>query len=120
LGSVLQKSVPAEADGAVHITPAAKAAAAAPTVALKTLVFMLGFLFSSKTTALVAAGYSANSICSITLTRAARFFSSRVRLLSSQLQWRSHGRQPTGSRILVIERNGVIEVSHRRCAHLMV
>jgi len=41
----LQKSLPAEADGAVHITPAAKAAAAPPTVALNTLVFMLGFLF---------------------------------------------------------------------------
>jgi hypothetical protein len=46
LGSVLQKSVPAEADGAVHITPAAKAAAAAPSVAFKTLVFMSGFLFT--------------------------------------------------------------------------
>jgi hypothetical protein len=41
----LQKSLPAEADGAVHITPAAKAAAAPPTVAINTLVFMLGFLF---------------------------------------------------------------------------
>ena len=48
----MQKSLPAEADGAVHITPAAKAAAAPPTVAINTLVFMLGFLFSSKTTAL--------------------------------------------------------------------
>jgi hypothetical protein len=48
----LQKSLPAEANGAVHITPAAKAAAAPPTVAVNTLVFMLGFLFSSKTTAL--------------------------------------------------------------------
>jgi hypothetical protein len=38
--------VSAEAEGAVHITPAAKAAAAAPTVAINTLVFMLGFLFS--------------------------------------------------------------------------
>jgi hypothetical protein len=38
--------VSAEADGAVHITPAAKAAAAAPTVAINTLVFMLGFLLS--------------------------------------------------------------------------
>jgi hypothetical protein len=34
--------VVAEADGAVHITPAAKAAAAAPTVAINTLVFTLG------------------------------------------------------------------------------
>jgi hypothetical protein len=41
VGSELQKSLPAEADGAVHITPAAKAAAAAPTVAINTLVFML-------------------------------------------------------------------------------
>ena len=47
-GSVLQKSVPAEADGAVHITPAAKAAAAAPTVAINTLVFLLGFLFAGR------------------------------------------------------------------------
>jgi hypothetical protein len=45
LGSELQKSVPAEADGAVHITPAAKVAAAAPTVAINTLAFMVGFLF---------------------------------------------------------------------------
>jgi hypothetical protein len=37
----LQKSLPAEADGAVHITPAAKAAAAPPTVALNILDFML-------------------------------------------------------------------------------
>ncbi|ORV57477.1 hypothetical protein AWC05_09475 [Mycobacterium florentinum] len=37
--------MPAEADGAVHITPAASVAAA-PTVAINTLVFMLGFLFS--------------------------------------------------------------------------
>lgn len=42
----MQKSLPAEADGAVHMTPAAKAAAAPPTVALNILVFMLGFLFS--------------------------------------------------------------------------
>jgi len=48
----LQKSLPAEADGAVHMTPAAKAAAAPPTAALNILVFMLGFLFSPKTTAL--------------------------------------------------------------------
>jgi hypothetical protein len=41
----LQKSLPAEADGAVHRTPAAKAAAAPPTVAINTLVFMLRFLF---------------------------------------------------------------------------
>jgi hypothetical protein len=41
VGSELQKSLPAEADGAVHITPAAKAAAAPPTVAINTLVFML-------------------------------------------------------------------------------
>jgi hypothetical protein len=40
-----QKSL-AEADGAVHITPAAKAAAAPPTMAVNNLVFMLGFLFS--------------------------------------------------------------------------
>jgi hypothetical protein len=45
----LQKSLPAEADGAVHMTPAAKAAAAPPTVALNIFVFMLGFLFSAKT-----------------------------------------------------------------------
>ncbi len=38
----------ADADGAVHITAAAKAAAAAPTVAINTLVFMLGFLFSGR------------------------------------------------------------------------
>ncbi|BBY24722.1 hypothetical protein MSTO_49270 [Mycobacterium stomatepiae] len=37
--------MPAEADGVVHRTPAAKAAAA-PIVASNTLVFMLGFLFS--------------------------------------------------------------------------
>ena len=37
----MQKSLPAEADGAVHTTPAAKAAAAPPTVAINTLVFML-------------------------------------------------------------------------------
>jgi hypothetical protein len=36
--------VSAEADGAVHITPAARAAAAAPSVAKNTLVSMLGFL----------------------------------------------------------------------------
>jgi hypothetical protein len=41
LGSVSQYGVPAEADGAVHITPAAKAAVAAPTVAINALVFML-------------------------------------------------------------------------------
>jgi hypothetical protein len=40
----LQKSLPAEADGVVHITPAAKAAVAPPTVAINVLVFMLGFL----------------------------------------------------------------------------
>jgi hypothetical protein len=44
VGSELQKSLPAEADGAVHITPAAKAAAAPPTVAINTLAFTLGFL----------------------------------------------------------------------------
>jgi hypothetical protein len=38
-GSESQKGVPAEADGAVHSTPAARAAAA-PTVAVKTLGFM--------------------------------------------------------------------------------
>ena len=48
----MQKSLPAEADGAVHITPAAKAAAAPPTVAINTLVFTLGFLFLWKTPAL--------------------------------------------------------------------
>ena len=37
----MQKSLPAGAGGAVHITPAAKAAAAPPTVAINTLVFML-------------------------------------------------------------------------------
>jgi hypothetical protein len=37
--------VPAEADGAVHITPAAKAVAAAPTVAFNTLVFISGIPF---------------------------------------------------------------------------
>ena len=41
----MQKSLPAEADGAVHITPAAKAAAAPLTVAINTLVFTLGFHF---------------------------------------------------------------------------
>jgi hypothetical protein len=41
LPSESQKSVTAAADGAVHITPAAKAAAAPPTVAINTLVFML-------------------------------------------------------------------------------
>jgi hypothetical protein len=40
----LQKSLPAEANGAVHITPAAKAAVAPPTVAINSLVFMLRFL----------------------------------------------------------------------------
>lgn len=44
-GSALQKSVPAEADGAVQITAPAKVAAAAPSVAIESLVFMLGFLF---------------------------------------------------------------------------
>jgi hypothetical protein len=39
--SELQKSLPAEADGAVHATPATKAAAAPPTAAIHTLVFML-------------------------------------------------------------------------------
>ena len=48
----MQKSLPAGADGAVHITPADKAAAAPPTVAINTLVFIVGFLFSSKTRAL--------------------------------------------------------------------
>jgi hypothetical protein len=52
----LQKSLPAEADGAVHITPAAKAAAAPPTVAVNTLVFMLGFLFSGRPPHSAAAG----------------------------------------------------------------
>jgi hypothetical protein len=52
----LQKSLPAEADGAVHITPAAKAAAAPPTVAINTLVFMLGFLFSGRRRHCAAAG----------------------------------------------------------------
>jgi hypothetical protein len=42
----LQKSLPAEADGAVHIRPAAKAEPAPPTAALNIFVFMLGFLFS--------------------------------------------------------------------------
>jgi hypothetical protein len=51
VGSESQKSLPAEADGAVHITPAAKAAAAPPTVAINTLVFMFGFLFLWKTPA---------------------------------------------------------------------
>ncbi|MEZ0350572.1 hypothetical protein [Mycobacterium sp. pR1184] len=40
-----QYGVPAEAGDAVHTTPAAKAADAAPTVAINTLVFILGFLF---------------------------------------------------------------------------
>jgi hypothetical protein len=48
----LQYGVSAEADGVVHITPAAKAAAAAPTVAINTLVFMLGFLCLWKPTAI--------------------------------------------------------------------
>ena len=52
----MQKSLPAEAVGAVHITPAAKAAAAAPTVAINTLVFMLGFLFSGRPRHIAAAG----------------------------------------------------------------
>jgi hypothetical protein len=38
--SALQYGVSAEADGAVHITPAARAAAATPTVAINTFVFM--------------------------------------------------------------------------------
>jgi hypothetical protein len=38
----LQKSLAAEADGAVHMKPATKAAAALPTAAIDTLVFMLG------------------------------------------------------------------------------
>jgi hypothetical protein len=63
VGSESQKSLPAEADGAVHITPAAKAAAAAPTVAIKTLVFMLGFLSGRRRHA-AAAGYS---VCSSAL-----------------------------------------------------
>ena len=52
----MQKSLPADADGAVHITPAAKAAAAPPTVAINTLVFMLGFLFSGRPRHSAAAG----------------------------------------------------------------
>ena len=45
MASELQKSLPAEADGAVHMTAAVKAAAAPPTVAaINALVFMLGFL----------------------------------------------------------------------------
>jgi hypothetical protein len=48
----LQKSLPAEADGAIHMTPAAKAAAAPPTAVLNIFAFMLGFLFSPKTAAL--------------------------------------------------------------------
>ena len=67
--------MPAEADGAVHITPAAKAAPAAPTVAIHTLVFMLGFHFSGRRRHFAAAGYSGDSICSTALARAARFFS---------------------------------------------
>ena len=63
--------MPAEADGAVHITPAAKAAAAAPTVAINTLVFMLGFRFSGRRRHSAAAGYSGDSICSTALARAA-------------------------------------------------
>jgi hypothetical protein len=52
----LQKSVPAEADGTVHMTAAAKAAAAAPTVVITTLVFTLGFLFSLNRRHPIAAG----------------------------------------------------------------
>ncbi|WP_096289009.1 hypothetical protein [Mycobacterium ahvazicum] len=40
-----QYGVPADAGDAVHITPAAKAADAAPKAAINALVFMLGFLF---------------------------------------------------------------------------
>jgi hypothetical protein len=40
LPSESQKSLIAAAGGAVHMTPAAKAAAAPPTVAINTLVFM--------------------------------------------------------------------------------
>jgi hypothetical protein len=42
-----QKSL-ADADGAVHITPAAKAAAAPPTVAVNILVFIFGIPFLSE------------------------------------------------------------------------
>ena len=52
----MQKSLPAEADGAVHITPAAKAAAAPPTAAINTLVVILGFLFSGRRRHSAAAG----------------------------------------------------------------
>src|SRR5580693_7441819 len=55
-GKRIAKSLPAEADGAVHITPAVKAAAAPPTVAINTLVFMLGFLFSGRPRHSAAAG----------------------------------------------------------------
>jgi hypothetical protein len=44
LPSESQKSLLAEDDGAVHITPTAKAAAAPLTEAINTLVFMLGSL----------------------------------------------------------------------------
>ncbi|WP_264033626.1 MULTISPECIES: hypothetical protein [Mycobacterium] len=40
----MQKSLSAEADGAAPSAPAAKAAAA-PNVAINSLVFMVGFLF---------------------------------------------------------------------------
>jgi hypothetical protein len=59
----LQKSLPAEADGAVHMTAAATVAAA-PTVPINTLVFMLGFLFAGRRRHSAAAGYSGDSICS--------------------------------------------------------
>ena len=52
----MQKSLPAEADGAVHITPAAKTAAAPLTVAVNTLVFMLGFLLFDRPRHSAAAG----------------------------------------------------------------
>jgi len=63
----LQKSLPAEADGAVHITPAAETAAAAPNVAINALVFMLGFLFTGRRRHSAAPGYSGDSICSMDL-----------------------------------------------------
>ncbi|MEE6138780.1 hypothetical protein SKC41_20930 [Mycobacterium sp. 050128] len=58
--------MPAEAGDAVHTTPAAKAADAAPMVAINTDVFMLGFLFVEDD-GTAAPGFSGDNICSTAL-----------------------------------------------------
>jgi hypothetical protein len=66
----------AEAEGAVDITAAARAA-----VAINTLVFMLGFLFSGRRRHSAAAGYRGDSICSSALeNRAENWENSPIKL----------------------------------------